>query len=249
MIGILPAAGIGSRLQPLRYPKQLLPLPFYWEPVEDGIAPRLAIEHSLRAMQCAGVDLCAIVVSENKPEILRYLRDGAQFGLQILYLVQPEPFGLAHAVSLGCRIAVQFNSNCCMALPDTVFEPLNALQLINEQLCVSAADLSLGVFPTDTPELLGPVDVTAGGTVQAVFEKPAQTELRNTWGIAAWTPAFSRLLLEEVEASTTEVILGDVFDKACCQGLRVRATLFDRGAFYDLGTHRGLAKLFAVRTD
>src|SRR5437660_7533857 len=120
-IGILPAAGLGSRLRPLRSPKELLPIAFLRDPITGAVRPMLAAEYSLQAMRGAGVRRCVMVVSDRKPELLRYFGDGTDAGLSIAYVNQPEPLGLASAIDA----AFEWSGEChvCLALPDTVFSP------------------------------------------------------------------------------------------------------------------------------
>jgi glucose-1-phosphate thymidylyltransferase len=243
-VGILPAAGSGSRLKPFNYPKELLPVRF--TPANNGteLVPMLVIEHSLAAMQQAGVDLCLVVTTESKPEILRYLGDGSRYGVDVAYLVQTRQLGLAHAVDRGYRFAAGVGCNTCLALPDTVFWPMEALAVVLQELVNHDANLVLGVFPTQTPEQLGPVRVTRDGTIEAVYDKPLKTDLSNTWALAAWTPCFSDLLHEEIRsAGDREVILGHVFHRAVQKGLHARAVQFPEGVFHDLGTPFGLTRI------
>jgi glucose-1-phosphate thymidylyltransferase len=243
-VGILPAAGTGARLRPFNYPKELLPVRF--TAVNNGteLVPSLVIEHSLSAMQRAGVDLCLVVTSEAKPEILRYLGDGARYGLELAYLVQSQQMGLAHAVDRAHSFAARLGCNTCLALPDTVYWPMEALALIREEMANHQADLVLAVFPTPTPERLGPVRVAGDGTIEAVYDKPVETDLFNTWAAAAWTPRFSELLHQEVcTAAGREVLLGEVFDLAVRRDLHARAVQFPEGVFHDLGTPFGLNRI------
>jgi glucose-1-phosphate thymidylyltransferase len=244
IIGILPAAGTGSRLEPFRYAKELLPISYRWS--DDGMAvlPSLAIEHGLEAMMQAGVSLCNVVVSESKPELIRYVGDGQRWGVHVSFVVQAKPAGLAHAIAQGCKWATQLKLGCCMALPDTVFEPREALRGVIHELTSTDSDLVLGVFATEFPHDLGPVRVRDEGTVERVYDKPKHTDLRNTWAIAAWTPHFSEFLLQQVAAlGEADANLGHIFDAAIRFGFRVRAVEF-QGFFYDLGTPRGLAHYF-----
>jgi glucose-1-phosphate thymidylyltransferase len=249
-IGILPAAGTGSRLQPFNYPKELLPVRF--EPTNGGaeLIPTLVIEHSLAAMQRAAVDQCVVVTSESKPEILRYLGDGTRYGIPIAYVVQVQQLGLAHAVDQAHFWGSTLGCNCCLALPDTVFWPVEAVKVIKQELLDQEADLVLGVFPTMTPQDLGPVKVAGDGRIEAVYDKPAQAGLMNTWAIAAWTPRFSDLVHEQILLrGGKEVVLGAVFDLACRSGLNARAVMFPEGAFHDLGTPFGLTRILRANWD
>jgi glucose-1-phosphate thymidylyltransferase len=231
-------------LRPFNYPKELLPVRFEAANGGTEIVPTLVIEHSLAAMQRAGVDFCVVVTSESKPEILRYLGDGSRYGLQLAYLVQAQQMGLAHAIHQAHFLVSSFGCNCCLALPDTVFQPLEAIQIVRQDLESHEADLVLGVFPTERPNDLGPVRIDADGKMEAVYDKPSKTDLNNTWAIAAWTPRFSNLVHEQItRAHAQEVILGEVFDLAIRTGMPCRAVLFPEGTFHDLGTPFGLASI------
>lgn len=63
VIGILPAAGLDSRLHPFAYPKELLPIGYRWSAEHQEVAPSLVIEHSLDAMAFAGITRCLLIVS------------------------------------------------------------------------------------------------------------------------------------------------------------------------------------------
>jgi len=148
------------------------------------------------------------------------------------------PRGLADA--LDATFAWVRDRDVCLVLPDTLVAPDDALARVKAELDASRADLVLGVFPTDHPELLGPVRIADDGRVLDVLDKPARTDVRNTWGMAAWSPRFTALLHEAVGAEP-EVVLGAVFDRAVKTGLHVRAVAFADGRFVDVGTPAGLA--------
>jgi len=245
-IGILPAAGLGTRLYPSFYPKELLTVAFAPEPGGQALRPVLAIELALRAMAAAGIARCHVVVSEAKWEVLRYLRDGRRLGLEVAYLVQAEPLGLADAIDLGH--VWSRDANICMAMPDTVLQPGDAIGQVKANLAAGGADLVLGVFPSAHPEEQGPVRFDAEGRVSEVLDKPTETELRNTWGVAAWSPAFSELLHATLAAApaTERPVLGAVFDLAVREGLKVRALHFAAGSYIDIGTPEGLGAALAL---
>src|SRR5262245_48303229 len=72
-VGILPAAGGGSRLQPLRSAKELLPILYVETEDGSGLQPIAAAEFALASMHRAGVRHCLVIASDSKPEIARYL--------------------------------------------------------------------------------------------------------------------------------------------------------------------------------
>lgn len=221
MVGILPAAGLGTRLGS-RVCKELLVVDF------DGQRPVTAAEHALDAFADAGADRAIVVVADHKLELVRVLGPGDR--LPIAY-VHRAPRGLADAVAAA--LPWVGDETVCLALPDTRFRPADAVARVHDELVASGADLVLGVFPTERPEALGPVRVD-DGVVREVLDKPASTELRNTWGVAAWGPRFSALLSN----TDTDASIGLVFDDAVKSGLVVRALEFADGHYLDVGDPR-----------
>ncbi len=239
LIGVLPAAGAATRLRPFRYPKELVPVCF--TELEDGrVQPMVAAEYSLAAMRAAGVSRCLVVIADWKTEIVRYLGDGSDAGVELAYLHRAVPRGLADAID-ACHSWVQ-DSHVCLALPDTIFQPFDALAVVCDALVDRRSDLVLGVFPTEHPEDLGPVRATDDGRVVEVLEKPEITDLRNTWGVAAWSPRFTALLRRyALTGSGLEGLsIGTIFNGAIEHGLDVRAVPFPMGSYVDLGSMKNL---------
>lgn len=243
MVGVIPAGGLGTRLAPLGYPKELLPIVYT---AEDGRAvPRPVLLSSLDQMHAAGVEQCIVVIADWKLELVRVLGE-RQAQISLAYVVRGVPRGLADAIDATHGWLA--DRDVCLALPDTLIEPADALAQVGALLATSGADLVLGVFPTDRPEQLGPVRVDEGGRVREVTDKPARVpdDMRNTWGIAAWTPRFGALLHAMVTADPG-LVLGAAYQRAVEDGLDVRAVTFPSGSFIDVGTPEGLAAAFARR--
>ncbi len=247
VVGVLPAAGLASRLRPLRYPKELLPVLFALDGSSAHPRPILAAEYSLSAMRNAGIYKCIIIINENKTEIFKYFGDGSDLGMKLAYVVQSRPSGLPHAI-MSAREWVG-GDHVCLALPDTVFSPKGAVGEILGVIRSSEADLVLGVFPTSEPENLGPVRFAEDGRVLQVQDKPAQTDLRNTWGIAIWSPRFTALLHDQTQKwgieghEGKEQTLGKVFDAAVRGGLGVRCVHFAGGRYLDVGKPEGIGAI------
>jgi glucose-1-phosphate thymidylyltransferase len=237
-IGIVPAAGQGLRLRPFRYPKELLPVAL--TPTEDGLRPVLAVEFAMAALHTAGCRQVVTVVADHKLDLIRLLGTGEALGLGLAYVHQGAPRGLSDAVCAAAQWTR--GRNVALVLPDTLFTPRDAVKQVVEEL--PDADLVLGLFPTDRPTHLGPVRVAQDGSVLEVLDKPAATDLDNTWGVAAWGPAFTELLTRRQEdpAHQSEAI-GLAYQAAVEAGLRVRAVRFDGGKYHDIGTTRSLSEL------
>ena len=239
-VGVIPAAGLGTRLSPLGYPKELLPIVVR---TEEGAVPQPDVISSLEQMRRAGVVQCAVVIAEWKLEIVRVLGERV-VGVALAYVVRSVPRGLADA--LVAPLPWIRGRDVCLALPDTLIAPDDALAQVVTELGASGADLVLGVFPTAHPEQLGPVRIADDGRVLEVLDKPAHTDLRTTWGIAAWSPRFTELLDEAVHGDPA-IKLGEVFARALTAGLNVRAVWFATGRFLDVGTPAGLAAALIER--
>lgn len=92
MKGLILAAGKGSRLYPITHiiPKPLLPL-----------ANRMTLDYAFEKLREIDVFDIGIVVGENEEAMRKALGDGSDHGVSLTYIRQPEPKGLAHAVSFA----------------------------------------------------------------------------------------------------------------------------------------------------
>jgi glucose-1-phosphate thymidylyltransferase len=233
-VGIIPAAGTGSRLWPYRAAKELIQVGY--RTVDGRLLPKAAVEHTLTAMRAGGVDRAFVVLSPVKGEVFHYLGSGEQLGLQLGYLCQESPYGMPHALDLAHPFLT--DQTVCLGMPDTVLAPEDCFAQLFDFHDAAGADLTLGVFPTAEPRSLAPVVIEPGThRVLAIVDKPEFPPAANTWGIAAWSPAFTGLLHDD-----RELLLTDVFVAALTAGLRVRALTFDGGEFHDIGTTAGLVR-------
>ena len=95
MWGIVPAAGQGSRIQPLAFSKELLPVGIRGDAGEER--PKAVGEYLVERMAAAGARKVCFVISPAKFDILRYF--GGRVGeVDIAYVVQPRPAGLCDAL-------------------------------------------------------------------------------------------------------------------------------------------------------
>jgi dTDP-glucose pyrophosphorylase len=207
----------------------------------DGghLRPMPVIEASFRQLREAGVDRALVITSDRKPELMQYLGNGGGIGLDLAFLQQARADGLAAAVALALPWTQR--SNACLLLPDTIVRPETALSQVRALFESAKADLVLGVLPTRKPKELGPVRFDTAMRVIEVQDKPVETDLGNSWAMAVWGPVFADLLSSAVKQNPA-VALGGVFQQAVDAGLNVRAVWFEAGAFYDVGTPKGLAE-------
>lgn len=245
LIGIIPAAGNGTRLGALSSAKELLPIEFRATAFNSGLQPRLAIEHSLQAVGTAGAANCVVVISPAKLEIVRYLLSGGAWHTDVLYAVQDGIRGLPGAILAALR-ATRFawhHSAYCLSLPDTVYGPSDAIKKIYTTLTDKNADLVLGVFPVSRPEDLGPVYFDGEGRVLRIEDKPSHPTACNTWGVTAWSQRFTNYMLDICASfgdQNGEVVFGHIIQRGIDDGLHVVAEYFVDGYFFDVGTVAGI---------
>lgn len=162
MKGVILAAGRGSRLFPVTHQiaKPLLPL-----------ANRMTIEYAFDQMQAAGIREVAVVVGENHEQMKQALGSGAQFGLDLGYVRQEKPLGLANAVeAAGDFIS---SSPFMLYLGDAVYgAPITPMVDAFREGDAAAACL---VKPVEDPRRFGVATIKDGRIVKLV-EKPAQPE-------------------------------------------------------------------------
>jgi glucose-1-phosphate thymidylyltransferase len=247
--GVVPAAGVGSRLLPYRAPKELIQVGYRRAETDDTarLLPMAAVDHVLSVMRRGGIGNVLVTLSPAKWDIFRYLGDGRQLDLELAYLCQDEPRGMPHAIDLAWPFVA--GRTVCMGMPDTIVTPEDCFDRLLDFHDAHRADLSLGVFPTDQPQALAPVLIERETCrVIAVVDKPEVPPVANTWGIAAWSPGFSDLLHEFVTGASAasggragcELLLSDVFAAAVAGGLRVFGLAFKSGSYYDIGTATGV---------
>ena len=243
-VGILPAAGMGSRLRPFRYPKELLPITYeaLHQPFR-GIRPRVVSEFALETFKLAGVDNCYVIIAPWKLEMINYFGDGSTFDVSLSYLYQEEAGGLPPAIDIAYPWVR--DANVVFAMPDTIVRPRECVRDIKTMMLQSNADVVLGVFPTKEAKRLGPV-IIGGDTAVKVYDKCDSPPADNTWGVAAWGPRFTELLHDGLRkfrqsgSQSSEPVLGHFFEQAIQERMRVRAIEFPGGSFSDIGTPSGI---------
>src|SRR5512142_2949115 len=119
MWGIIPAAGIGSRIQPLAFSKELLPVGSRREGEVER--PKAVSEYLVERMTRAGADKICFVISPGKSDILEYY--GANvYSAHLCYNVQPQPRGLCDAIFQALPM-ISAMEQVCIGLPDTIWFP------------------------------------------------------------------------------------------------------------------------------
>jgi dTDP-glucose pyrophosphorylase len=181
--GIIPAAGIGSRIQPLAFSKELLPV---GSRLEDGIErPRAVGEYLIERMIRGGATKICFVISPTKSDIIKYFA-GALGDVRFAYVVQESPGGLCDAIFQALPLLAP-DEPVLIGLPDTIWFPEDALaQLPDDRL-------SFLCFPVAEPQHFDAVLSDEAGRVTEIQVKHAAPASPWVWG-AFKLPA--RILIE-----------------------------------------------------
>lgn len=163
MKGIILAGGSGTRLYPITMAisKQLMPI--YDKPM---------IYYPLAVLMQAGIkDILIITTKEDQPDFIKLLKDGKQFGINISYVIQPSPDGLAQAFLLGEEFIG--DDECAMVLGDNIyfgngFEEL----LIDARTNAEKGYASIFGYQVKDPERFGIMELDKHNNVLSVEEKP-----------------------------------------------------------------------------
>lgn len=229
MWGIIPAAGAGSRIQPLAFSKELLPV---GSRLDGGIErPRAVSEYLVDRMILGGATKICFVISPGKSDILEYF-GGSVGPARISYVVQPEPAGLCDALFRAVPF-VHADEPVLIGLPDTIWFPEDALQQLPDDM------FSFLLFPVDRPEFFDAVVTDEFGHVREVQVKHARPASSWIWG-ALKLPGSIFLRLHDVwlERNRCDEYLGTLVNAYLSSGgdaLGIRAGR----SYVDVGTLHG----------
>jgi len=172
MWGIVPAAGKGSRIQPLAFSKELLPVGSLRD--ADGERPCAVSEYLVDRMIRGGARKVCFVISAGKCDIIQYF--GAEYGpASIAYVVQPEPLGLCDAVFRAAPLIAP-TEPVIVGLPDTIWFPNDALAKLPHDR------LSFLLFPVSRPEVFDAVVHDETGLVREIQVKRRDPDSSWIWG-------------------------------------------------------------------
>lgn len=240
IVGLIPAAGKGSRLAPFPCPKELFPVGYQNYEVKGKLErrPKVVSQYLCEQLTLAGAEKIFFIVGESKHDILRYYGDGHRFDVQVAYLYQEELHGMPFALDLAYPW-LKGDETIVFGMPDTIVEPRDAFVRLLQRQAETQADLTLGLFATDTPWKFGMVELDAQDRVIRNVDKPRDTELRYMWGICCWSPNFTELMHSFLAANPhpeREIVLSEVFNEALRQGQLIQGVRLDDGQYIDIGT-------------
>ena len=169
MWGIIPAAGKGSRIQPLAFSKELLPV---GSRLENGTERPLAVsEYLVERMIAGGATRICFVVSPGKTDILEYYGNRVN-SADVCYTVQTQATGLCDALFRALPFIAP-DEQILFGLPDTVWFPESGFTYLDD------GALSFLLFPVEKPQYFDAVVTDVNGLVRDIQVK--QPDARSNW--------------------------------------------------------------------
>ncbi|MFW6323701.1 MAG: nucleotidyltransferase family protein [Desulfovibrionales bacterium] len=251
-VGIIPAGGKAGRIAPLPCSKELFPLGFCTGKNGKSVRAKVAGQYLLERMRLAGARKAYIILREGKWDIPGFFSDGSDLDMDLAYLIAGLPYGAPF--TLDQAHAFVRNQKVLFGFPDMIFRPKNAFIPLLHKMEKTGADVVLGLFPAQSPEKMDMVELDESGRIQGFDIKPDSTDLKWTWIIGSWTPAFTGFLhdmvghgayrraFEQAYSPEKESYVGEVLQEALRTGMHIEAVFFPKGDYIDIGTPEDLVR-------
>lgn len=222
MKALVLAGGSGTRLRPLSHTiaKQLIP-----------VANKPVLLYGLEAISDAGIEEVGVIVGDREPEIREVVGDGRSLGLDVTYIRQDAPLGLAHAVLVARDYLAE--DDFVMYLGDNVV--LGGITSIVDEFRTGGTDATLMVAKVQAPEEYGVAEVDAADRVLSLEEKSThpRSDLAIV-GVYVFSPAIHQAVRDIEPSRRGEREITDAVQWLVEHGADVRAHRHD-GYWMDTG--------------
>ncbi|MEM0492868.1 MAG: sugar phosphate nucleotidyltransferase [Candidatus Thermoplasmatota archaeon] len=227
MKGVIPAAGKGTRLEPitLAIPKELL-----------MIGDKAIIEHNINAMKNTGITDITIIVGWRKHALLDYLGSGERLGVKLTYVVQDKNDGLGKAI-LTAEHTIQ-KEPFLVILGDNYFHPPTFIKEIIQHHQEKKAEATIGVTEIEDTRRHGIIKPGEDTKITDIIEKPEPKQAPSKIGcigIYVFNPVIFQALKKIKPGVNNEYQLTDAIKKLIEEKHKVYYKKID-GIHIDIGT-------------
>ena len=246
IVGIIPAAGLATRLQPLPFSKELYPVGFE-RGAESTKHPKVVSAYLVEQMAAGGAEQLYFILRSGKWDIPAYFGDGSKYNLSIAYLLMGLPYGAPYSADQAYTFVK--DKLVLFGFPDILISEPNAFSRLVARQKETGADVVLGIFEAEHPEKWDVVELQPDGSINNIYPKPHEANCTHAWAFACWSPAFTafmhqylRQMQERISTSGIELSVGTVMQAAITNGLKVQSVQFGKGTCLDVGTAQDLRK-------
>jgi glucose-1-phosphate thymidylyltransferase len=221
MKGLILSGGKGTRLRPLTYTsaKQLVP-----------VANKPVLFYGLEAMAGAGIRQVGIVVGDTAAEIRAAVGDGARWGLEVTYIEQDAPRGLAHAVLISEGFLG--HEPFVMYLGDNLLN--KGIDHFVRQFAEAKPAAQILLTRVPDPQMFGVAELRDGKVVRLV-EKPKEPKSDLALvGVYMFGPEIFESVKRITPSGRNELEITDAIQDLIDRGLEVRPHIVD-GWWKDTG--------------
>ena len=211
LVGVVPAAGYATRLQPLAGSKETY-----------RIAGRPVMDHLIERLRRAGCDDIRVVTRPEKTDVIAHAEELR------LTVVPARPASVSTSLLAGLE-GTGGDDIVLFGFPDTIWEPIDGFVRLLDPL--DDFEVALGLFPGREPQRSDVVEFAESGLVTSVEVKPPVPKSDWIWGMAA----ARRRSLAELSMHPEP---GAAFGSMCIRGTVVGVPL--SGPFVDIGTPEAL---------
>ena len=228
--GIILAGGAGTRLYPLTttVSKQLMPV--YDKPM---------IYYPLSTLMLAGIrDILLITTPRDQMAFADLLGNGAQWGINLQYVVQPAPEGLAQAFLLGREFIG--NSPASLILGDNIFYWSRLTEKLRKAAMRETGATVFAYYVQD-PERYGVVEFGESGVAKSILEKPKNPKSNYAvTGLYFYDNEVIDIVKDMRPSTRGELEITDV-NRIYLERGELNVEVMSRGsAWLDTGTHQSL---------
>jgi len=232
MKGIILAGGSGTRLYPITKGVSKQVLPVYDKPM---------IYYPLSVLMLAGItEILIITTAEDQAGFIRLLGDGSDIGLQIEYIIQPSPDGLAQAFILGKEFIAE--EDACLVLGDNIFYGHDLKRVLSSAIENAKQDkATVFGYRVADPERYGVAEFDQEGNAISLEEKPLEPKSNYAVTGLYFYPNDVIKKAAIIEPSDRGELEITTVNQLYLDESRLKVELLGRGyAWLDTGTHESL---------